>query len=62
MANHTPEPIRVAIVLDIADHNHDLLLIWAATRAAKLIQDLWRHGIRAEIVSIDINGDTRFNW
>ena len=62
MTDHPPEPIRVAITLDISDHNRDLLFIWAGIRAARLVQELWRNGVGAEVVSIDIDGDTRLSW
>ncbi|HET6664999.1 MAG TPA: hypothetical protein VFG94_12105 [Acidimicrobiales bacterium] len=62
MTNHPPEPIRLAIVLDVNDHNRDLLFIWAGIRAAKLVHELRGHGVGAEVVSIDIDGDTRHNW
>jgi hypothetical protein len=62
MTNHPPEPIRLAIVLDVNDHNRDLLFIWAGIRAAKLVHELWGHGVGAEVVSIDTDSDTRHSW
>lgn len=59
---HPTEAIRVAITLDVNDHNPDLLFIWAGVHAVKLVQELWGHGVVAELVSIDIDGDTRFSW
>ena len=59
MTDHPPEPTRVTITLDISDHNRALLTIWARIRAARLTEELWCNGIGAEVVSIDIDGDTR---
>jgi hypothetical protein len=59
---HTTEATRVAIILDIDDTNPDLLFIWAGIRAVKLIDELWRHGITADVVSIDIDGNSHYSW
>lgn len=59
---HPAEATRVAITLDVDDANPDLVFIWAGIRAVKLIEELWRHGIRADLISIDINGDCHYAW
>jgi hypothetical protein len=62
MDHHPHEAIRVAIVLEIDDPNPDLLFIWAGIRAVELIEELWRHGICADIVSVDVDGDCHYSW
>ena len=58
MTDHTDhQPTRVTIILDIDQASPDLLLIWAANRADKLIDELWHHGLNADIHSININGE-----
>jgi hypothetical protein len=62
MDHHAPDTTRVAIVLDIDDNNPDLLFVWAGIRAVKLVQELSSHGLNADVVSIDIDGDTHNSW
>lgn len=54
MTHH--EPTRLTIILDIDEANPDLILIRAGHRAVKLIDELWHHGLNANIHSINING------
>jgi hypothetical protein len=51
----------MTIVCDINDDNPDLLFICAGVRAIALVRELWHRGVSAEVVSIDIDGDTRFS-
>ena len=60
MNHNPPNPTRLTIVLDVNDPNPDLLLIWTAARTVKLIDELWRNGINADIVSIDIDGNRHY--
>jgi hypothetical protein len=60
MNHNQPNPTRLTIVLDVNDPNPDLLLIWTAAHTAKLIDELWRNGINANIVSIDIDGNCHY--
>ncbi len=58
----TPEPIRVAIVLDIDDPYPELLLIWAGARSAEMVANLRHRGISADVVRIDIDGYPHLSW
>lgn len=60
--NGPREPIRVTLALDVDDPNPDLLFIWAGAHAVKLVDELWRNGINADIVSIDIDGNCHYKW
>jgi len=58
----TPEAVRVAIVLDIADPYPELLLLWAGARSAELVTNLRQKGVHADIVRIDIDGYPHLSW
>ena len=62
MADRPREPTRVEIVIDTDDANHDLLFIWVADRAVKLVKQLNSTGISAELVSIDVDGQHHYVW
>ena len=62
MPPHLDQTVRVAIVLDVADPNPDLLFIWAGIRAARLVAELWGKGIDADIVSVEIDGECHYKW
>jgi hypothetical protein len=59
---HDPDTTRVTLVLDIND-NPEILFLWIAARAARLIDELAaNHNIRANLVSIDIDGQRNYHW
>ena len=57
-----PQPTRVEIVIETDDPNPDLLFIWAAARAVKMIEHLRSTGVSAEIVRIEIDGHRHDVW
>jgi hypothetical protein len=61
MNTHHIETVRVEIVLDV-DPNPDILFIWTAARAIKLVEQLRRDGLRAELISVDVDGVHHYNW
>jgi hypothetical protein len=56
------EPTRIEIVIDTDDPNSDLLLIFVAARAIKMIEQLRSTGVSAEIVKIEIDGHRHYTW
>jgi len=54
-------PTRAEIVIDAHDANPELLLIWLAARAVKLVEELRRSGIESEVVSLEIDGVRRYH-
>jgi len=56
------QPTRVEIVIETDDPNPDLLFIWAAARAIKMIEHLRSSGVSAEIVKIEIDGHRHYVW
>jgi len=56
MSYEPQDPIRIAVVLDVDDANPDLLFIWIGVRAARLVKQLRREGINADLVSVDMDG------
>ena len=57
-----PQPTRVEIVIETDDPNPDLLFIFVAARAIKLIEHLRSTGVSAEIVKIEIDGHRHYAW
>ncbi len=55
-----PQPTRVEIVIETDDPNSDLLFIWVAARAVKMIEHLRSTGVSAEIVKIEIDGHRHY--
>jgi len=51
-----PQLTRVEIVIKTDDPNPDLLFVWVAARAIKMIEHLRSSGVSAEIVKIEIDG------
>jgi hypothetical protein len=62
MSYEPRDPIRVAVVLDVDDANADLLFIWIGVRAVRLIEQLRREGINADLVRIDLDGYPHLSW
>jgi hypothetical protein len=56
------EPTRIEIVIETDDPNSDLLLIFVAARAVKMIEHLRSSGVSAEIVKIEIDGHRHYVW
>lgn len=59
--NDPVAPTRVEIVID-TDSNPGLLFIWAAARAMRMVEELRRSGIGAELVSLEIDGIRHYQW
>jgi hypothetical protein len=57
-----PQSTRVEIVIETNDPNPDLLFIWVAARAVKMIEHLRSTGVSAEIVKIEIDGHRHYVW
>ena len=57
-----PQPTRVEIVIETDDPNPDLLFIFVAARAIKLIEHLRSSGVSAEIVKNEIDGHRHYVW
>ena len=57
-----PQSTRVEIVIETNDPNSDLLFIWVAARAVKMIEHLRSTGVSAEIVKIEIDGHRHYVW
>ncbi len=55
-----PQSTRVEIVIETDDPNSDLLFIWVAARAVKMIEHLRSTGVSAEIVKIEIDGHRHY--
>ena len=62
MRNRPGEPTRVEIVIDTDDPNPDLLFIWVAARAVKMVEELRSKGVAAELVTIDVDGRRHYSW
>jgi hypothetical protein len=56
------QPTRIEIVIETDGPNSDLLFIWAAARAIKMIEYLRSSGLSAEIVKIEIDGHRHYTW
>jgi hypothetical protein len=56
---HTDEPVRVGIILDI-DDNPITLYLWAHLCAATLTEQLRAHSVEATLVRIDIHDTSDF--
>ena len=57
-----PQPTRIEIVIETDDPNPDLLFIFVAARAIKMIEHLRSTGVSAEIVKIEIDGRRHYVW
>jgi hypothetical protein len=57
-----PQTTRVEIVIDTDGPNPDLLFIFVAARAIKMIEQLRSTGVSAEIVKIEIDGHRHYTW
>jgi hypothetical protein len=62
MNTHHIDTVRVEIVLDVDDPNPDILFIWTAARAIKLVEQLRHDGLRADLISIDVDGVHHYSW
>jgi len=53
---------RVEIALDALDANPDLLFAFVAGQAERLVDELRRAGVDAEMVSLEVAGIRRYYW
>ncbi len=56
------QPTRIEIVIETDDPNSDLLFIFVAARAVKMIEHLRSTGVSAEIVKIELDGHRHYVW
>ena len=52
---HRPSQSRVSITIDVHDEPLVSVLIWARRSAHQLIEQLWKHGVLAHVVRVEID-------
>jgi hypothetical protein len=58
----SPGSTRIEIVIEVDDKDAAPLFVWAAARAARLVEELASRAMSAELVRIDVTGDDHYAW
>jgi hypothetical protein len=59
MVDHSSDagtPARIGIFLDVCDESPLTVAIWAHLAARRLLDQLWDHGVLAEVARVEISG------